>query len=41
MAVELYLIGKPARTVAKELGISVEMVRRWARKHNEMKQAIW
>jgi transposase len=29
MAVELYLNGKPAGTVAKELGIGVDMLRRW------------
>ncbi|MFX1706888.1 transposase [Chitinophaga sp. CC14] len=35
MAVELYRTGKPAGTVAKELGIGVDMVRRWSREHND------
>lgn len=35
MAVELYRSGKPAGTVAKELGIGVDMVRRWTREYSE------
>ncbi|ACU60031.1 transposase [Chitinophaga pinensis] len=35
MAVELYLKGKAASDVAKDLGIGVDMVRRWTREHNE------
>ncbi|MFY0256436.1 transposase [Chitinophaga sp. 30R24] len=33
MAVELHRSGKPAGTVAKELGIGVDMVRRWSREY--------
>ena len=35
MAVELYLNGKSAGEVAKDLGIGVDMLRRWAREHSE------
>jgi transposase len=35
IAVELYRTCSPAGTVAKELGIGVDMVRRWAREHSE------
>lgn len=35
MAAEFCLTGKPAGTVAKELGVGIDMVRRWAREHNE------
>lgn len=35
MAVELYLNGKAAGDVARDLGIGVDMVRRWAREHSE------
>ena len=35
MAVELYLKGKAAGDVAKELGIGVDMVSRWDREYSE------
>jgi transposase len=35
MAVELYRSGKPASTIAKDLGIGVDLVRRWAREHDD------
>lgn len=35
MAVELYQTGKPAGEIAKDLGIGVDMVRRWVREHDE------
>ena len=35
MAVELYNNGKAAGAVAKELGIGVDMVRRWAKEYSE------
>ena len=35
MAVDLYLKGKSAGDVAKDLGIGVDMIRRWAREHSE------
>lgn len=35
MAVELYQTGKPAGAIAKDLGIGVDMLRRWAREHDE------
>jgi transposase len=35
MAVELYLKGKAGADVAKDLGIGVDMVRRWAREHSK------
>lgn len=35
MAVELYRSGKAAGTIAKDLGIGVDMLRRWAREHDE------
>lgn len=35
MAVELYKSGKPAGIIAKDLGIGIDMVRRWAREHEE------
>jgi transposase len=34
MAVELQRNGKPAGTVAKELVIGVDMVRRWSREYS-------
>jgi len=35
MAVELHRSGKPAVTVAKELGIDVGMIRRWTREYSK------
>jgi transposase len=35
MAVELHRSGKTAVTVAKELGIGVDMIRRWTREHSK------
>jgi len=34
MTVELYLKDKAAADVAKDLGIAVDMVRRWNREHS-------
>lgn len=35
MAVELYVKGKSAADVSKDLGIGVDLVRRWAKEHSE------
>jgi transposase len=35
MAVELYRSGKAAGTIAKDLAIGIDMLRRWAREHEE------
>ncbi len=35
MAVELYRSGKAAGAIAKDLGIGVDLLRRWAREHEE------
>lgn len=35
MAVELYKSGKPAGIIAKDLGIGIDLVRRWSREHEE------